>query len=176
MRTWFVGCPLNPSDEKGNLVGRRTMCGIQTLDSDDHQSADAHDSRPPTPVPHIQVTSVHYASCQTQLQIQDQQSSLLCVPQHSPYSTPPNELSHFPTILLHPPTPVECHSQDALNSPMAQPPLQYPASPMHISPVSSWSASANSPSTHRKQRFTMGPRVDCEKCRLGVKGHWMHFD
>ncbi|KAH9842401.1 uncharacterized protein C8Q71DRAFT_732706 [Rhodofomes roseus] len=28
----------------------------------------------------------------------------------------------------------------------------------------------------RKQRFTMGPRADCEKCRLGVKGHWMHFD
>ncbi|KDQ59510.1 hypothetical protein JAAARDRAFT_205547 [Jaapia argillacea MUCL 33604] len=30
--------------------------------------------------------------------------------------------------------------------------------------------------TSRKQHFTMGPRADCEKCRLGVKGHWMHFD
>jgi len=28
----------------------------------------------------------------------------------------------------------------------------------------------------RKVKFTMGPRGDCEKCRLGVKGHWMHFD
>jgi len=28
----------------------------------------------------------------------------------------------------------------------------------------------------RKAKFTMGPRGDCEKCRLGVKGHWMHFD
>ncbi|KZT74130.1 hypothetical protein DAEQUDRAFT_721010 [Daedalea quercina L-15889] len=28
----------------------------------------------------------------------------------------------------------------------------------------------------RKQKFTMGPRADCEKCRLGVKGHWMHLD
>lgn len=28
----------------------------------------------------------------------------------------------------------------------------------------------------RKQKFTMGPRGDCEKCRMGVKGHWMHFD
>lgn len=27
-----------------------------------------------------------------------------------------------------------------------------------------------------KPRFSMGPRVDCEKCRLGVKGHWAHFD
>lgn len=28
----------------------------------------------------------------------------------------------------------------------------------------------------RKQRFTMGPRADCLKCRTGEKGHWMHFD
>lgn len=28
----------------------------------------------------------------------------------------------------------------------------------------------------RKQRFTMGPRADCLKCRMNVKGHWMHFD
>ena len=27
-----------------------------------------------------------------------------------------------------------------------------------------------------KKRFTMGPRTDCDKCRLGVKGHYMHFD
>ncbi|KAG1756486.1 uncharacterized protein EDB91DRAFT_18411 [Suillus paluster] len=31
-------------------------------------------------------------------------------------------------------------------------------------------------SSGRKQRFTMGPRADCLKCRMGVKGHWMHFD
>ncbi|KAJ8597911.1 hypothetical protein M405DRAFT_855201 [Rhizopogon salebrosus TDB-379] len=31
-------------------------------------------------------------------------------------------------------------------------------------------------SSGRKQRFTMGPRADCLKCRTGVKGHWMHFD
>ncbi|KAI0747672.1 hypothetical protein C8Q80DRAFT_1104343 [Daedaleopsis nitida] len=28
----------------------------------------------------------------------------------------------------------------------------------------------------RKQRFTMGPRADCEMCRMRVKGHYMHFD
>ena len=28
----------------------------------------------------------------------------------------------------------------------------------------------------RKPRFTMGPRADCEKCRLGVPGHYVHFD
>ncbi|KAN0126178.1 hypothetical protein V8E53_015280 [Lactarius tabidus] len=28
----------------------------------------------------------------------------------------------------------------------------------------------------RRSRFTMGPRPDCEKCRLGVPGHYAHFD
>ncbi|OSC97623.1 hypothetical protein PYCCODRAFT_1471672 [Trametes coccinea BRFM310] len=28
----------------------------------------------------------------------------------------------------------------------------------------------------KRQRFTMGPRADCELCRQRVKGHYMHFD
>lgn len=28
----------------------------------------------------------------------------------------------------------------------------------------------------RRQVLTMGPRADCEKCRMRVPGHWMHFD
>jgi len=28
----------------------------------------------------------------------------------------------------------------------------------------------------RRSRFTLGPRPDCEKCRLGVPGHYAHFD
>ncbi|KAI0070355.1 hypothetical protein K474DRAFT_1670166 [Panus rudis PR-1116 ss-1] len=37
---------------------------------------------------------------------------------------------------------------------------------------------SQSSSTRRRpqQKFTMGPRADCEKCRLGVKGHYAHFD
>ncbi|KAF9452266.1 hypothetical protein P691DRAFT_805147 [Macrolepiota fuliginosa MF-IS2] len=30
--------------------------------------------------------------------------------------------------------------------------------------------------TPRKQRFAMGPRADCEKCRLGIKGHFVHLE
>ncbi|KAG9226431.1 hypothetical protein CCMSSC00406_0003310 [Pleurotus cornucopiae] len=26
-----------------------------------------------------------------------------------------------------------------------------------------------------RPRMTMGPRAGCEKCQLGVKGHWMHL-
>ena len=45
------------------------------------------------------------------------------------------------------------------------------------SPTSPMSISSPTPTvSNRKQRFTMGPRSDCEKCRLGVKGHWMHVD
>ncbi|GJJ12019.1 hypothetical protein Clacol_006257 [Clathrus columnatus] len=32
------------------------------------------------------------------------------------------------------------------------------------------------PQTPRKSKIKMGRRADCEKCRLGVKGHWMHID
>ena len=28
----------------------------------------------------------------------------------------------------------------------------------------------------RRPRMTMGPRADCEKCRMKVPGHWMHVD
>ena len=28
----------------------------------------------------------------------------------------------------------------------------------------------------RRPVVTMGPRADCEKCRMRVPGHWMHFD
>ncbi|KAH8829666.1 hypothetical protein DL96DRAFT_1599040 [Flagelloscypha sp. PMI_526] len=42
------------------------------------------------------------------------------------------------------------------------------------SPQSATTFSPDSQMPPRKQRFTMGPRSDCEKCQLGVKGHWMH--
>ncbi|KAI0781318.1 hypothetical protein BD413DRAFT_27209 [Trametes elegans] len=32
------------------------------------------------------------------------------------------------------------------------------------------------PGTPKRQRFTMGPRADCELCRMRVEGHYMHFD
>ncbi|KAJ7285699.1 hypothetical protein C8J57DRAFT_1285573 [Mycena rebaudengoi] len=45
---------------------------------------------------------------------------------------------------------------------------------MNISPTASFS-SLGSPLS-RKQRFMMGPRANCEKCRIGVKGHSVHLD
>jgi hypothetical protein len=48
------------------------------------------------------------------------------------------------------------------------------SSAMSISPTNSY-AVLGSPAS-KKQRFMMGPRANCEKCRLGVKGHWVHLD
>ncbi|KAJ7273571.1 hypothetical protein B0H12DRAFT_1090058 [Mycena haematopus] len=47
------------------------------------------------------------------------------------------------------------------------------SSAMSISPTNSY-AVLGSPAS--KKRFMMGPRANCEKCRLGVKGHWAHLD
>jgi len=61
------------------------------------------------------------------------------------------------------------HSQQQLQIPAIQVHAATP-SPVHRDP------SASLPASVRRQRFTMGPRADCEKCRMGVKGHWMHVD
>lgn len=49
------------------------------------------------------------------------------------------------------------------------------SSMMSITPTQSFTQ-ALSPPLARRPKFSMGPRADCEKCRLGVKGHWAHFD
>ncbi|KAG2157393.1 hypothetical protein DEU56DRAFT_764408 [Suillus clintonianus] len=55
--------------------------------------------------------------------------------------------------------------------------LQTTSSGMPISsPPSTSQIPGTISSSGRKQRFTMGPRADCLKCRMGVKGHWVHFD
>ncbi|KZT11203.1 uncharacterized protein LAESUDRAFT_670928 [Laetiporus sulphureus 93-53] len=50
------------------------------------------------------------------------------------------------------------------------------AAPSHLAPSHHCQDPREAAHMARKQKFTMGPRADCEKCRLGVKGHWMHFD
>jgi hypothetical protein len=88
-------------------------------------------------------------------------------------NAPPSLQLRVPAIVVQPSTPAESPIQllSRTDSPTR------PASPnaMLLSPATSWSANA-SPVNSRRQRVTMGPRADCEKCKLGVKGHWMHFD
>ncbi|KAI0736668.1 hypothetical protein C8Q72DRAFT_801061 [Fomitopsis betulina] len=67
---------------------------------------------------------------------------------------------------------IDAHSEPSM--PLQEPTLIGPV------PPSAPDASITSPnpqqSAPRRQKFTMGPRSDCEKCRLGVKGHWAHYD
>ncbi|KAJ7063165.1 hypothetical protein C8F01DRAFT_1131787 [Mycena amicta] len=65
-----------------------------------------------------------------------------------------------PSINLQPATPQMISSRT---------PIHYSPTAMHVSPTSAF----GSPT---KRRFMMGPRASCEKCRLGVKGHWAHWD
>jgi len=90
------------------------------------------------------------------------------------YPAPPQSTLQFPSInTTASDSPLGSNIQNAESAH----PTTRPSSPtdMAISPNSSWNANTISANS-RKQRFTMGPRADCEKCLLGVKGHWMHFD
>ncbi|KAF8582079.1 hypothetical protein K439DRAFT_1635630, partial [Ramaria rubella] len=98
---------------------------------------------------------------------------------HSPFLTslpstehppvPPTTLPHHSDIRIHiqPATPSNHQRRSSAAPRHSQP------SPMSISPANCAIWSPNSPA--RKPRVTMGPRPDCEKCRMGVKGHWMHI-
>ncbi|KAJ7694224.1 hypothetical protein B0H17DRAFT_1058276 [Mycena rosella] len=88
-------------------------------------------------------------------------------------TTPPTGSLFLPAINIlpatpdmlsrtRPSTPVHDNSRDRDNS-----------SAMSISPTTSY-AVLGSPAG--KRRFMMGPRANCEKCRMGVKGHWVHLD
>ncbi|KAK7689153.1 hypothetical protein QCA50_007844 [Cerrena zonata] len=67
---------------------------------------------------------------------------------------------------------------DHLNTPPLQPQSGYATNSQADLPSPPLPIVNQTPiqSPKRKQKVTMGPRADCEKCRLGVKGHWMHFE
>lgn len=82
----------------------------------------------------------------------------------------------LPSIDITPPTPETIRVDgDIVNMTRPRTPVSDSLTPMNISMDSAGPRSTTlSPS--KKQRVTMGPRSDCEKCRLGMKGHWMHLD
>ncbi|TFK42971.1 hypothetical protein BDQ12DRAFT_677112 [Crucibulum laeve] len=92
-----------------------------------------------------------------------------------PLGTLPEPKAHpsfGPAINVLPPTPMTLPNQPSFPATCTSTPPPTSPVPMAISPTSSMSC-INSP---RKPRFTMGPRADCERCRLGTKGHWVHID
>ncbi|KAL1947431.1 hypothetical protein VTO73DRAFT_14392 [Trametes versicolor] len=102
----------------------------------------------------------------------------------------PNRLQ-IPAIQIQAatPSPVQMYTQPPLDSPSLSSTSSGPtfafedASMCSPSSTSSPHAGFNAQSqqtptsaTTKRQRFTMGPRADCEQCRMRVKGHYMHFD
>ncbi|OJT04098.1 hypothetical protein TRAPUB_5250 [Trametes pubescens] len=102
----------------------------------------------------------------------------------------PNRLQ-IPAIQIQAatPSPVQMYTQPPLDSPSLSSTSSGPtfafedASMCSPSSTSSPHADFNAQSqqtptsaTTKRQRFTMGPRADCEQCRMRVKGHYMHFD
>ncbi|KAJ7046636.1 hypothetical protein C8F04DRAFT_1061220 [Mycena alexandri] len=90
---------------------------------------------------------------------------------YSKETTPATGSLFLPAINILPATP------DLLSRTRPSTPVQHDRDnsfAMSISPTTSY-AVLGSPAS-KKQRFMMGPRADCEKCRLGVKGHWVHLD
>ncbi|KAH6919028.1 hypothetical protein BKA70DRAFT_1249058 [Coprinopsis sp. MPI-PUGE-AT-0042] len=86
-------------------------------------------------------------------------------------------LNPHPQINIHPatPTPSLTSTRPSSRASIHRHPTPEPQpseSPMALSPAQSFTQLLTTP---RRARFTMGPRADCEKCRLGVKGHWMHL-
>ncbi|EJF62606.1 hypothetical protein DICSQDRAFT_179910 [Dichomitus squalens LYAD-421 SS1] len=82
-------------------------------------------------------------------------------------------------VQLAPPNILNDDSLPVSGSPFA--PAHNLGVPLAPSPLSSMPPDESphpytTPGPPKKQRFTMGPRADCEMCRTRVKGHYMHFD
>lgn len=84
-----------------------------------------------------------------------------------------HHISPTPSHFFSPPA-HDTHTSSAPHTPSLHDEAQAPDNGMHPPQTHDLSRPPLPPA--RKQRFTMGPRADCEKCRLGVPGHWMHFD
>ncbi|KIK59829.1 hypothetical protein GYMLUDRAFT_245036 [Collybiopsis luxurians FD-317 M1] len=92
-------------------------------------------------------------------------------PPHMVSTDSPLLRNSAPSIHVLPPTPVShptgCSATTRPATPMNESPMSVSTSPL--------SANVLSPS-RRNRGFAMGPRADCEKCRMGVKGHSVHLD
>ncbi|KAF8959083.1 hypothetical protein BDZ97DRAFT_1839798, partial [Flammula alnicola] len=137
-------------------------------------------------------TSLFNSHSDPGLQQQEQQQQYP-PPQHAPhrhpyatrYSEKMQATAMPPLINVLPATPVNTmhpsHQQyhgggggGGLGYPTPQRPSTPPSFspvPMVISPANSYAQLAS----HSKRRVVFGPRANCEKCRLGVPGHFTHY-
>ncbi|KAF8061580.1 hypothetical protein FPV67DRAFT_1509477 [Lyophyllum atratum] len=95
--------------------------------------------------------------------------------QHTPLSATSAPTLSGPLVTVLPPTP----ALPPLSTAYIDAPQTRPSTPGAQTGASSamlvTSFAAADVTSPRKQRFTMGPRTDCIKCQLGVKGHSVHY-
>jgi hypothetical protein len=128
-------------------------------------------------LPPIQTSEyTHMSFAQAALMRQQQQGN-----QRYLHTTPPLSSTGMtptgPLVNVLPPTPIPPPRSSYVDAEPGFTPPTRPVTPVSNCPMAMSSPTASFLNTNspRKQRFTMGPRTDCEKCRLGVKGHWVHY-
>lgn len=95
------------------------------------------------------------------------------------YMNPSASLYPHPAISFTPATPLELTPTSEAH-PQTPPLMESDAMMMSSARTASFNGCIDSPVSPRagmrtRQKFSMGPRSDCEKCRMGVKGHSVHF-
>jgi len=171
----------SPLSGDGSSFPFPNACASGVPDENMTMDADEDDHGSTRSLPHNSQTNTSFIQLTTsnppQHPSHQEQHPLLASTQHAPCPVPSRSTLLLPSIKVQLATPSDTPvSSDVQNTESTQP-ITRPSSPtaMSISPTSSWNMNMAS-TTSRKQRFTMGPRADCQKCLLGVKGHWMHFD
>ncbi|KAF8162944.1 hypothetical protein B0H34DRAFT_693505 [Crassisporium funariophilum] len=128
--------------------------------------------------PPLQTSVYAYLTPQSQ-----QHQQLPDSPRRHPYETRYAERTNPPmppAINVIPATPTvavsqhqhQHHGEEHYPSTRPSTPDRLSPTPMVMSPSSSFSQM----STPTKKRVFLGPRAGCEKCRLGIKGHFIHYE
>lgn len=163
----LMGSP-DSNHQETNIQGSRLL-PLQTIGYSHFDPSEIHSGLETTQVQHQPPMSSIHINRSIYTSFRETSTPLAPeVPQPIRSLLDPNFITR-PSINIVPPSPMD--QQSSLNYPQPDSSLAINPSmgpPMDILPKST---------TPRKQpRFTMGPRVGCEKCRLGVKGHFVHLD
>lgn len=105
------------------------------------------------------------------------QSSSSPLPTPTQHIVIESQLSNEPVFDVASPTPTMSTNkyQSEEQHPLTRPstPISSPNAMVLSSPVNSFS---QIPSSSTKRRVFFGPRMGCEKCKVGIKGHFIHSE
>ncbi|KIP04805.1 hypothetical protein PHLGIDRAFT_180855 [Phlebiopsis gigantea 11061_1 CR5-6] len=147
-------------DENMNMDHDESMTFSQTLHPATQSSLPAHDGFASYP-PSLSMSNSLSSTFNT-----SEASSLLS--QHISSTTSLHSYQY--------PSPLASSDSLSVPSPQTHSSSNFPSPAQTPAPAFDQMPAPSTRDTSKKPRFTMGPRADCEKCRLGVPGHWAHFD